>query len=116
MTSSTYRSLASRINTAVPAKRNSTSSSSSSSPIDLNVNVIKGKNQQNHVLFLHGLFGKGQSFQFLAKAKAIQENYTCHMVDMRNHGESAWDATMDYESLARDIHNYIVRTGLDATD
>lgn len=114
MTSPSYRSLASRINTPVPAQRNTTTSSLSS--IDLNVNVIKGKNQQNHVLFLHGLFGKGQSFQFLAKAKAIQENYTCHMVDMRNHGESAWDANMDYESLSRDIYNYIVRTGLDATD
>lgn len=67
MSSSSYRSLASRVSTPVPAPKNSAESRAT----DLNVNVIKGKNQQNHVLFLHGLFGKGQSFQFLAKAKAI---------------------------------------------
>ena len=38
------------------------------------------------------------------------------MVDMRNHGESAWDAHMDYEALARDVHKYMVRSGLDSTD
>ena len=36
----------------------------------LNVEVIKG-NPDKHILFLHGLFGKAQSFQFLAKAKKL---------------------------------------------
>ena len=34
------------------------------------------------------------------------------MVDMRNHGLSERDSLMDYESLARDIHGYLVETGL----
>ena len=73
----------------------------------LNVDVIEGHDKTNHIVFLHGLFGKGQSFQFLAKAKAIQKNYTCHLVDMRNHGASERHELMDYESLAGDIHGYM---------
>ena len=60
----------------------------STKPVKLNANVIEGQNKEQHIVFLHGLFGKGQSFQFLAKAKAIQRNFTCHMVDLRNHGLS----------------------------
>ena len=43
-------------------------------PVKLNVDVIQGQNQEEedkHVIFLHGLFGKSQSFQFLAKARDI---------------------------------------------
>ena len=84
-------------------------------PVGLNVDVIKGSTgitDSKHVIFLHGLFGKAQSFQFLAKSKLVQQNFTCHLVDMRNHGLSEHDSLMDYESLARDIHGYLVETGL----
>jgi pimeloyl-ACP methyl ester carboxylesterase len=43
-----------------------------------------------HVIFLHGLFGSANSFRFLAKRREIQENFTVHILDMRNHGKSAW--------------------------
>ena len=59
------------------------------------------------MIFLHGLFGKSQSFQFLAKAREMQKNFTCHLVDVRNHGESPRHDQMDYESLAMDIHTYV---------
>ena len=74
--------------------------------VNLNVEVIPG-NPNKHILFLHGLFGKGSSFQFLAKAKKLQRAYTCHMVDMRNHGHSDWDGTINYTSLAQDVHKYM---------
>lgn len=86
----------------------------------LNVDVIRASsdgptNDQKHIVFLHGLFGKGQSFQFLAKAKAIQQNnFTCHLVDMRNHGLSERHPVMDYESLARDVHAYMESVGITA--
>ena len=64
-------------------------------------------------MFLHGLFGKGQSFQFVAKGKPIQRKFkACHMVDMRNHGKSEWHPSMDYESLARDVHAYMQSVGI----
>lgn len=74
--------------------------------------MIEGQDKERHVLFLHGLFGKAQSFQFLAKAKDIQKNYTCHLLDMRNHGASQRDTLMDYESMARDIKGYMDLAGL----
>ena len=74
-----------------------------SKPVNLIADVIEGQSKTKHIVFLHGLFGKAQSFQFLAKAKAIQRNFTCHLVDMRNHGRSDRHPMMDYKSLASDI-------------
>lgn len=71
--------------------------------VNLNVEVIEG-NPNKHILFLHGLFGKGSSFQFLAKAKRLQAEYTCHMVDMRNHGNSDRHSAINYSSLADDVY------------
>ena len=81
------------------------------STVRLNVNVIEG-NPDRHILFLHGLFGKAQSFQFLAKSRLLQQQYTCHLVDLRNHGKSQWHAKINYESLAQDVHEYMILSGL----
>ncbi len=78
----------------------------------LKVDIIPGVEKSRHVVFLHGLFGKGQSFQFIAKARAMQQNFTCHMVDLRNHGASGRHSKMDYESLANDLNAYIKDAGL----
>ena len=85
----------------------------STKPVKLNVNVIEGQNKEQHIVFLHGLFGKGQSFQFLAKAKAIQRNFTCHLVDLRNHGLSERHQQMDYKSIAADVESYLSQAGID---
>ena len=60
-----------------------------------------------HLVFLHGLFGKSQSFKFLAKNRKMQENFTVHLVDLRNHGESEWNDHMDYPSMANDLLEYL---------
>lgn len=49
-----------------------------------------------HLVFLHGIFGKAMSFRFLAKKREIHENFTVHLLDMRNHGSSGWHFDMDY--------------------
>lgn len=78
----------------------------------LKADVIAGPPGSKHVVFLHGLFGKGQSFQFIAKAKALQHSYTSHLVDLRNHGASEWHSEMDYKSLAEDLQGYVENAGL----
>lgn len=67
------------------------------STVSLNAQVIAQKPTGQalnpagrHLVFLHGLFGKGQSFQFLAKSRLLQQNFTVHLVDLRNHGKSGW--------------------------
>ena len=76
--------------------------------------MLEGKDKTKHAVFLHGLLGKGQSFQFIAKARAIQKEYTCHLVDLRNHGQSERHPVMDYETLARDVHAYMEDVGIAA--
>ena len=65
-----------------------------------------------HLIFLHGLFGSANSFRFLAKKREIQEQFTVHVLDMRNHGESSWSHQMDYKSMAYDILRYMHSHGL----
>jgi len=42
----------------------------------------------------------------------MQQKFTCHLVDVRNHGASERDPLMDYESLADDVHGYVEKAGL----
>ena len=81
-------------------------------PVKLVGDVLPGKTPNRHLVFLHGLFGRAQSFQFLARARSIQEQYTCHFVDLCNHGRSARAPTMGYEVLARDLRAYLNEAGI----
>ncbi len=50
------------------------------------------------VVFLHGLFGRGKNFTSIAKALA--PDYSSLLVDLPNHGESAWTDSFDYIAIA----------------
>ncbi len=50
------------------------------------------------VVFLHGLFGQGRNFTQIAKALA--PDLQSVLVDLPNHGRSAWTDDMDYEATA----------------
>lgn len=57
------------------------------------------------LLMAHGLLGQGRNFGTLAKALAAARDV--YVVDMRNHGDSPWDARMDYPAMAEDLANFI---------
>lgn len=61
---------------------------------------------------LHGLFGSGRNWGAVAKKLAAQ-GYIVHALDMRNHGESGWDARMDYPAMAADVAETIEALELD---
>mgnify|MGYP003645834845 FL=1 len=48
----------------------------------------------------HGLFGSGRNWTSFAKAAADWRAIT---VDLRNHGDSPWDAAMDYPAMGNDL-------------
>ena len=48
--------------------------------------------------FLHGLFGRGRNFT--TAAKAIADTHTSTLVDLPNHGESAWTDEFSYIDMA----------------
>lgn len=50
------------------------------------------------VVFLHGLFGQGRNFT--QAAKALQPEFRSLLVDLPNHGRSAWTETLTYEEMA----------------
>ena len=50
------------------------------------------------VVFLHGLFGQGRNFTQIAKA--LTPDLRSVLVDLPNHGRSAWLDTTDYEVVA----------------
>lgn len=50
------------------------------------------------VVFLHGLFGQGRNFTQIAKA--LQPDFRSLLVDLPNHGRSAWTEDFGYELMA----------------
>ena len=50
------------------------------------------------VAFLHGLFGQGKNFHSIAKD--LTPAYRSVLVDLPNHGESAWTDSIDYIQMA----------------
>jgi pimeloyl-ACP methyl ester carboxylesterase len=52
----------------------------------------------SRVVFCHGLFGQGKNWSSVAKA--ISGDHRVTLVDMPNHGRSAWTSGLDYLSMA----------------
>ncbi|MEL4357893.1 MULTISPECIES: alpha/beta fold hydrolase [unclassified Luteococcus] len=50
------------------------------------------------VVFLHGLFGQGKNFTQIAKG--LSDLATCTLVDLPNHGRSAWTDEVSYPQMA----------------
>ncbi|SEH87968.1 alpha/beta fold hydrolase [Paracoccus alkenifer] len=61
------------------------------------------------VLLAHGLFGQARNLGVIARALA--ETRQVIAVDMRNHGDSPWDARHDYEAMAEDLAQVIAAHG-----
>lgn len=62
-------------------------------------------NNSHHLLIFHGLFGMSSNWLSIAKILCI--NFTVHIIDLRNHGESFHHNSMTLFDLAYDIFNYV---------
>ncbi len=58
------------------------------------------------VVFCHGLFGQGKNWTSIAKQ--LNADYTCLLVDMPNHGRSAWTDHVSYPEMAAAVAQLIV--------
>jgi esterase len=58
------------------------------------------------VVFLHGLFGQGKNWTSIAKALA--DSYRVLLVDLPNHGRSAWTEHVSYPEVASAVGDLIV--------
>ncbi len=76
----------------------------------LNSKIIGSTN--NNILIAHGLYGNCDSW--LNIAKLLAENYTIHLLDLRNHGKSFHHKEMNYKEMVNDILEYSSTHNLDA--
>ena len=53
------------------------------------------------LIIIHGLFGSSRNWKSLAKQFA--ENFNVILLDLRNHGDSPFDAGMDYQVMVEDV-------------
>ena len=68
--------------------------------------------QKVPVVIAHGLFGSKQNWNSIAKALAQRLNRPIYALDLRNHGESAWNPAMNYADLCGDVVSFCKEQGL----
>lgn len=61
------------------------------------------------VVFLHGLFGQGKNFTSLAKGLAADARVT--LLDLPDHGRSAWSSDLSYPGLAATVGDALAAAG-----
>jgi len=62
------------------------------------------------VLVLHGLFGSLSNWGW--HCKQLAQQYAVYGVDLRNHGDSPHSDQLDYQVMAEDVRQLIIRLGL----
>jgi len=65
------------------------------------------------VLILHGLLGAGRNWGNVVRD--LSSDHHAYVVDLPNHGDSAWTASMDYPSQAQEIAQVIESIGAPIT-
>lgn len=62
------------------------------------------------LLLVHGLFGSSANWHGVARRLAAERRVL--VPDLRNHGDSPWDARMDYPAMAADLVALLDRLGI----
>lgn len=62
------------------------------------------------VVIVHGLYGSGKNWATIAKGLA--ETAHVFTLDLRNHGDSPWDDSMDYRDMAADVRAFMAAHGV----
>jgi esterase len=64
------------------------------------------------VILIHGLFGRLENLNMVAKVLA--ENYRVTSIDVRNHGDSFHDSLMNYHEMAQDVVEIMQHLAIDS--
>ncbi len=77
----------------------------------VNLHTIEYGEQSNQtLLILHGLFGSSTNWRSIARE--LSSEYFVITVDLRNHGQSPWNDSMQYPEIASDVAWLIEQRGL----
>lgn len=75
----------------------------------LNFTISRQSTAKPPLLIAHGLFGSARNWGVIAKRLGTDRQVVT--VDMRNHGDSGWEASHDYHDLADDLLEVITHFG-----
>lgn len=62
------------------------------------------------LIVMHGLFGSGTNWRSFARA--LSDKWQVHLLDLRNHGQTAHAESMTYPEMANDVAAYMDASGL----
>ncbi|GAB3991742.1 alpha/beta fold hydrolase [Spirosoma daeguense] len=65
------------------------------------------------IVILHGVFGSSDNWLTISKSIAAQ-GYQVYLLDQRNHGQSPRADDHDYQTMAADLHEFLIDHKLDA--
>lgn len=77
--------------------------------MDMNLTLHGSPSAHPPLIMAHGLYGSGRNLGGLARRLAQDRQVIC--VDLRNHGDSGWDADHSYAALADDLADLIDAQG-----
>jgi pimeloyl-ACP methyl ester carboxylesterase len=80
--------------------------------VRLHLREYPGPAESAPILLVHGLFGSGTNWHGIARRLA--QTRPLLVPDLRNHGESPWDAVMDYPAMAADLAALLDARGIAA--
>lgn len=63
-------------------------------------------------VILHGFLGTSDNWKTLG-SEFSEKGFEVHLLDQRNHGQSFWDDTFNYQVLAKDLKDYCEHYQLD---
>lgn len=65
-----------------------------------------------HIILIHGLFGSLENLNMVAKP--LSNNFTVTSIDVRNHGNSFHESSMNYDDLSQDVFNVMEHLNIDS--
>ena len=68
------------------------------------------------IIFLHGLLCQSRHWRSFALNDVFSKRAHCHLLDLRNHGESDHHSSMSYKEMAEDVIRYADQAGLNTFD
>lgn len=78
----------------------------------MNLNYRQYSSEGKPLLILHGLFGSLSNWGW--HSKQLAESFAVYGVDLRNHGDSFHDDELNYQVMAEDVRQLMVRLGIES--
>jgi len=77
----------------------------------MNLHYEKYGDHSQKLIILHGLFGSADNWTSIGKQ--LSRRFTVFLIDQRNHGKSPHDPLWNYDTMAHDLKEFILKHEID---